>query len=510
MPTSKPLPRTLEDWLEQLGKQLLPVPVDHHLDVCRALSDSRRSLREIAELMQASPALALSVLREANRQAGSFSAPSESLESALSRLGLQRTLELVKRQPACPLDEIPLALRQIQLISLHAAQQAGGLFSGRLARLWQEIHWGSLLFLAPIWSLLAAHPELFEQWEQRVLAQAEPAAKVEQDLLGVPLLALCLALAERWRLPDWVIQGYRLLIADRRQLVKALHIARDNQHPLHQQQMLDADTPLRRWLTQPANSILLANGLALSAHHAWNSPHSLRWQHLTGLYLQLPLSDVQQQIHQHAAQSARQQATADLWHPAQALLWPWDARRLQGKTITPAATATPATPTDNGWRQHCAQLLAQPSAFHNLDQLTSGATQALQACGMSRVLLLLADPSHSRLRAQQQTGLDKSASTLVIDPQQSQVLRRLLKAPAQLRLTPANIAQFSALLPGSLKALFPSEHLLIRSLASTDRGVMVIVADQAGAVLSDASVQAFGKTAQCIQRALDSFANRER
>lgn len=510
MPTSKPLPRTLEDWLEQLGKQLLPVPVDHHLDVCRALSDSRRSLREIAELMQASPALALSVLREANRQAGSFSAPSESLESALSRLGLQRTLELVKRQPACPLDEIPLALRQIQLISLHAAQQAGGLFSGRLARLWQEIHWGSLLFLAPIWSLLAAHPELFEQWEQRVLAQAEPAAKVEQDLLGVPLLALCLALAERWRLPDWVIQGYRLLIVDRRQLVKALHIARDNQHPLHQQQMLDADTPLRRWLTQPANSILLANGLALSAHHAWNSPHSLRWQHLTGLYLQLPLSDVQQQIHQHAAQSARQQATADLWHPAQALLWPWDARRLQGKTITPAATATPATPTDNGWRQHCAQLLAQPSAFHNLDQLTSGATQALQACGMSRVLLLLADPSHSRLRAQQQTGLDKSASTLAIDPQQSQVLRRLLKAPAQLRLTPANIAQFSALLPGSLKALFPSEHLLIRSLASTDRGVMVIVADQAGAVLSDASVQAFGKTAQCIQRALDSFANRER
>jgi hypothetical protein len=271
--------------------------------------------------------------------------------------------------------------------------------------------------------------------------------------------------------------------------------------------MLDADTPLRRWLTQPANSILLANGLALSAHHAWNSPHSLRWQHLTGLYLQLPLSDVQQQIHQHAAQNARQHATAELWHPAQALLWPWDARRLQGKISAPAAAATPA---DNGWRQQCAQLLAQPSAFNNLDQLTTGATQALQACGMSRALLLLADRSHSRLRAQQQLGLDKSASTLTIDPQQSQVLRRLLKAPAQLHLTPANIAQFSALLPGSLKALFPSEHLLIRSLTSNDRVVMVIVADQTGAALSDSSVQVFGKTAQCIQRALDSFAKRER
>ncbi|MDA7084956.1 HDOD domain-containing protein [Pseudomonas sp. SA3-5] len=507
MPTSKPLPRTLEDWLDRLDKQLLPVPADHHLNACRALSDSRRSLRDIAELMQASPALALCVLREANRQGGSFSAPAESLESALSRLGLQRALELVKRQPARPLAEIPLALRQIQLISQHAAQQASGLFSARLARLWQEIHWGSLLFLAPIWSLLAAYPELFEQWEQRVLAHAEPATKVEQDLLGVPLLALCQALAERWRLPDWVIQGYRLLVEDRRQLVKALHIARDNQHPLHQQHMLDADTPLRRWLTQPANSILLANGLALSAHQAWNSPHSLRWQLLSGLYLQLPLSDVQQHIHQYAAQSARQQTTAELWHPAQALLWPWDARRLHGNTRAPVAMPKPA---DNGWRQHCAQLLVQPSAFQNLDQLTTGATQALQACGMSRVLLLLPDPSNGRLRAQQQSGLDKSASTLTIDPQQSQVLRRLLKAPAQLRLTPANIAQFSALLPGSLKALFPSEHLLIRSLASNDRVVMVIVADQAGAALSDTSVQAFGKTAQCIQRALDSFAKRER
>lgn len=129
---------------------------------------------------------------------------------------------------------------------------------------------------------------------------------------------------------------------------------------------------------------------------------------------------------------------------------------------------------------------------------------------MSRVLLLLADRSHSRLRAQQQTGLNKSANTLIIDPQHSQVLRRLLQAPAQLRLTPANIAQFSALLPGSLKALFPSEHLLIRSLASNGRVAMVIVADQSGTVLNDSSVQVFGKTVQCIQRALDSFAKRER
>ncbi|NQD94177.1 HDOD domain-containing protein [Pseudomonas sp. CrR25] len=501
MPT--PLPRNLDAWLKQLDSQLLPVPAENHQLVRRAVADSRRSLRDIAELMQDSPVLALRVLREANRRSGGFSEPTESLESALSRLGLQRIEELLARQPTLPAEEIPPALRQILLISQHAAQQANGLFAGRLARLWQEIHWGSLLFLAPLWTLLAAHPELFEAWEQRVLVKGEAANKVEQELLGVPLLRLCLALVERWRLPEWIAQGYRLLTEERRQLVKALHVARDNEHPLHQQQMLDADVPLRRWLTQPANSILLANGLALSAHQAWSCPHSLRWQRLTGLYLQEPLAEVQRQVHQHAAQSARRHAAAGFWHPAEALLWPWSARHLQ-----PAPAAIPQAAEISEWRRLCMQLLAQPSAFNDLDQLTACARQAVQACGMQRVLLLLADRSHSRLRAQQQVGLDAAAASLLLEPQHSQVLRRLLQAPAQLRLTPGNIAQFSALLPGALKALFPSEHLLLRSLASQGRVALLLVADQAGAAFGDAEVQAFGKTAQCIERALGSFAKR--
>jgi hypothetical protein len=90
------------------------------------------------------------------------------------------------------------------------------------------------------------------------------------------------------------------------------------------------------------------------------------------------------------------------------------------------------------------------------------------------------------------------------------VLRRLLSAPAQLKLSPANIAQFSAMLPGSLKSLFPSEHLLIRSIASNNRVVMLVFADQGGRALTDASVQGFSKTVQCIERALSTFASRGR
>jgi len=91
---------------------------------------------------------------------------------------------------------------------------------------------------------------------------------------------------------------------------------------------------------------------------------------------------------------------------------------------------------------------------------------------------------------------------------QSSVLQRLLAQQAQVRLTPANNTQFSALLPNSLRSQFSGEHLLLRSLVNNGRVIMIVVADQGGGPFSEISVQAFGKTAQCIEKALHSFSHR--
>jgi hypothetical protein len=349
---------------------------------------------------------------------------------------------------------------------------------------------------------------LFSAWEQRVLVKGEPASKVEQELLGVPLLQIGLALAEKWRLPEWILLAYRLLLNDRRQLVKALRITRAHAQPEQQQPLLDDDSALRRGLMLPSNSILLANGLAVSAHQAWSCPQVLRWQQLAGLYLQLSVPELQQQVHQQAVNSARLHSSAGLWHPAQALLWPWDAQHL--KLSQAAAPPAPVKSEVEAWRKHCSELLSEPSVFINVQQLTHCIREALQACGMQRLLLMLADRNHSRLVSQQTLGLPKEAAGLTLDPSQSQVLRQLLSKPAQLRLSPTNIAQYSALLPGNLKSLFPGEHLILRSIANQERVAMLLVVDQSGHAFSEVNLQAFGKTVQCIERALTSFAKRAR
>ncbi|WP_313477731.1 HDOD domain-containing protein [Stutzerimonas kunmingensis] len=502
MTTTPPLPRTIPAWIKALDDAPLPAFAGVHGKVRLALRDSSKSMRQIAELIQDSPVLALRFIQEANRGIGD-SQPAESLEVALSRIGLQRAEALLARIPAMEAADMPQPLRQLVLISRHASQQANGLFAARLARLWQDIHWGSLLFLSPAWALIGAYPHLLDSWEQRVLVKGEPASRVERELLGVSLLELCLRLAEHWRLPDWIIQGYRLLGTDRRRLIKALHIAHDNEHPLHQQQMLDADPDLRRWLTLPSNTIVLANGLALSSHHSWSGIHSLRWQRLAGLYLQVSLADLQQMVHQQAATSAREIGRTDLWHPAQGLLWPTGTRF---QVLRAAPVASDADLAE--WREHCRRLLSEPTPFSNVLQLTATASQALACAGMQRTLVLLFDRKQNRLVAQQSAGLPSDAARLTLTPEQSQILRRLLEKPAQLRLQPANMAQFSALLPGSLKALFSGEHLLLRSLGIDGRVLMLVVSDKNGAPFSDTTLQTFAKTTQCIERALATFSRR--
>jgi hypothetical protein len=503
--SSLPVPRTLDTWIKQLDGIALPVPAVAYKRVQAALTDSRRSLRDIADLMQDSPALVLNVLREANLNSPATAQPAESLEVAINRLGLARTEALLARLPCVDARDIPVALRQIQLISQHAMQQAYGLFANQLARLWQDIHLGSLLFLSPLWPMALAHPTLLEAWELRVIHKGECAKTVENTLFGVRLVDLCLGLAQHWRLPIWVTQGYELLTSQQRNLVSVLRIAHSNDDPLKQQQQLDADLPLRRWLNQPANTILLANGLALSAHQAWDTPHSLRWQLLTSLYLQQPLDELQQQVHQNAAASARQHSGPDIWHPAQALLWPWNSRRVH-KGLLPAPPPSPDAL--QLWRKHCADLLKEPGIFINAMHLTTCARDALVAAGMQRVVLLMTDRKTDSLRVHQIAGVDKSAAALLVPYKDSTVLQRLLAQPTQLRLTPANNAQFSALLPAQLRNLFSGENLLIRSLASNGRVVMMVMADQGGGPFSEVSVQAFGKTGQCIEKALTTFSHR--
>jgi HD-like signal output (HDOD) protein len=517
MSTTTARPNSLDAWLKKLETVRLSIPLDVKDDVRRALSNGNKTVPEIAEAALQSPTLTLMLLRESNRSQLGRENPAVNLEVALSRLGIGPAEYLLSALPSEAKEKHSPALSQLLLISEHAMAQANGLFGNALARLRQEVRLSALLFLAPVWPLVQLYPELWDEWEQRVLGNSEPALQVERELLGVPLLDLCLAMAERWGLPTWIVEGYRLLVKDRRRLVKALHIAHDDSHPLQQQHRLDEDLPLRRWLTQPGNTILMANGLAMAAHQSWSNAHIFRWQRLIGLYMQEPLDHVQQITHQAAVQNARQQAAPGLWHPAEALIWPWDTRRLRPNKTQQAATntgtqvgATPSPANDglDAWRRYCAELLQAPSLFTNGIQLTACAKDALVASGLSRLMLLTPDATQAQLMVQSTHGLPEAAKGVQLSIANYPLLRKLMSDPAQLRITPENSTQFRAHLPGNLQALFPHSHMVLRSLGTKGRVSMLLIIDQSGEPLSERDQQALNKTATCIERGLANYAQR--
>jgi hypothetical protein len=105
-------------------------------------------------------------------------------------------------------------------------------------------------------------------------------------------------------------------------------------------------------------------------------------------------------------------------------------------------------------------------------------------------------------------GLPKEAAALNFVVSQSKVLQRLLSQQAQVRINPTTTHSFQPCRRAC--ALFRGEHLLLRSLVNNGRVIMIVVADQGGGPFSEITVQAFGKTAQCIEKALHSFSRRGR
>lgn len=497
-------PNTVEDWVKHLEGVRLPVATASAERLRRALADGRLALHEIAERLCESPPLALALLREANRGHASFGDPAASLEAVLGRVGLGPAEYLIARQPTLSEERLPRPLRQLCLVSQHAMTLGLGLFGVPLARLWPDIRLAALLFLAPLWPLATRYPELFEEWERRVLGEGEPALRVERELLGVPAIRLCQALARHWQLPEWIVEGYRLLDQDRRQLVRALHIAHGDD-PLEQQQRLDDDPNLRRWLTHPGNTILLANGLALASHQAWDGPHTLRWQRFSALYLQLPLARVQSRSHELAVQDAQRHARPGLWHPAEGLVWPPGERRLKPVPRVQVASESQA----QRWRGLCEQLLHTPSAFATLPQLFDCARQALVACGLPRLLLLTPDRNGQKGNVQLHHGLD-DAPGLQLDIASHPLLAKLFGSPGQLRIDDDNRARFAPHLPADLRRLFSNERLWLRSLGFGERVVLVAILDSELQPADPRRSAALDKTFTCIERAIGTFANRPR
>lgn len=505
-----PQPKKLDEWLQLLDNTKLPVSSSHKLRVSQALANPRNSLSDISKVISSAPTIALIFFREANKKQGSFSEPAQHLDAVLTRLGMTQCTKLLNRLDCTPEQDIALPLRQLCLISRHANAQANELFAFKLARLWQDIHWGSLLFLAPLWPLITRHPGLFVLWERRVLGNSEEHEKVEHELFGTSLTLLCQALAQRWLLPDWVIKAYQMLNENRELLARTFRIAKLHDQPLQQQLLLDEQKDISLWYRQPANSILIANGLAIDAHYSWVHEHCLRWQRFTGLFLDWPLDKVQKTMHEITVEHARKEGKTVLWHPVQALIWPWCARRLSRPKHkvaqpqpTPTSQAHSLSPAQlKEWQEKAQQMLLKPSPFANHARLLDAMRQMLAAAGLKRLAILAVQHKTAQLQPIYQHKFAFVLRQPLTQSVQAPIMQKLLRRNSHLHVHEHNISQLKKHLGDDFMTAIHSQNFVCGSIYLNNKATILIIADAKNEQLHATTLKVFNASCRYFEQAL--------
>lgn len=500
---------------QSLREIVLPAEKNQLERLTRLLDSDLLSITELTrEIMQA-PVVALQICRVAGESARPRDIDILTLEQACGLLGTQRIAQVLKTIPTAEHHALPLAYRQLLSISEHAQMQAQGLFAQRMARLWQEMSLACLLFLAPCWAIIRHRPELFEQWDARHLLPDQFRSKSDAVFLdSSDVLGLAQQIAEDWWLPPWIVQGYRSLGSSRRIIVKALRLARDTDRPHEQQTKLDADKQLSRWLTLPANSLLMANGIALASHHDWQARHTQRWQQLTALYLGAALPSVQRDTHENAAAHAQRQANQpDLWQPAEALLWPRATRTQRRSAVSATAASKAPDPDTTIWRQHCLTLLSRPSPFATIPDLTATALRAFtKGIGVSECWIALYNGREQQLMISGSAGFPAERRLIGtrLGPCRGNAWGDWLCSAPRHDLDAAAQARQAALLPAPLKAI--SQDRAYHLLPLVPNGNLLALVYISGGpdqpLLDNKRAVASVKTADCLLKALEAFRTR--
>ena len=507
---------------EKLSATALPITPAQRNRLLQQLDSEMLSLNELTQQILSVPVAALHVCRAAGEAARNRDVDILTLEQACGLLGTQRIGALLRNIPVVEADKLPKAYLQLLSISEHAVSQAQGLFANRIARLWHEMSLATLLFLSPLWALTYIKPHIFEQWDA-MSRGVLPADVSKQQVAETTAMGFVLVqeVAQDWWLPPWILQGYRSLNSSRRIMVKALHIARNANNPQEQQAKLDADRELYRWLTQPANSLLMASGIALGAHHNWYAIHTLRWQQLSALYLGYSVADVQRINHESAANSAHIQHELNpgqSWLPALSLPWPADYSSTDEPTAQPAskpsAPKPPAPIRPERWRQLCLKLNTQPSPFTNLPELLDCALQAMHdGLGLQQCWLALFNTKAQQLVVGAALGFDTAHPVVgkKVGNPRGATWGTWLSSETCHHLDSTRLTELGPLLPGELKAIAPDSAFELVPIMHNAQVLGLMFACNPGSqrLMDQQRQKALIKTASCVLKALLNFKQRQ-
>ena len=475
----------LATWVTTLESQRLPALTQNVKRLKMLGSRDDTHLGKMAAVIESDPALTLHFIRYINNiNHKHLSQGLSSVHHSLMMMGINNVKKITQN-----IDTLETQPKESQRCLLKHFSQAlhAGVQVRQFARIIREIA-ADELYLATLLHNLGAMlldlhaPKEMAQVCHLMQAKQIEAVEAEYVVFGFSCDQLTIELAQRWRLPEILLDSLR----------------GENAH-------------YKRVL-----SVMLAAQLVKVAEHGW---YTTTMQDLLEQLADLLLSDsgsVATLVHQNAVRAARASHHLGVWHPAMALLHPVPLQHDDAPThqaapaaVTALADASPAPPAHVEEVEESGATPASVTAENEADfclapqrpvldrvlhQLTNRDDKPLalrdillltlegmhDGLGLNRVLFAMLTPDKGQLKARLVIGSDNDPSfnRFAVDLNAHNLFMRLLEKPRALWLDDNNRSEFFPLVPMDVQKILHNDSFYVMSLFIKTKPIGIFYADR--------------------------------
>ncbi|WP_101758184.1 HDOD domain-containing protein [Oceanicoccus sp. KOV_DT_Chl] len=531
-----------QHWLTMLATFELPVNPEVKQAALQKLHSPTANANNIANILQADPALCLLVMCSANSSLAAAGNETQSLTHAISLLGFPRAEQLIQQSQEYPADFAYLPEYQQQLnLSLHAAYQAS--CWAKLNPYWSTVdcYWSALFQRAPLWALWFHGGAQMRQLQQ--LYAADPANSRQQQLqiLGTDINSLAAELSQHWHLPTGSQHSWQTDVSGDEEIWQQLSELEANTA----QPALEAYPDWQQLCASSGFLIALANRFADHADWDWYSDATLQDQQVLATALNRSGDDMIACTHQQAAEFSRQSLLNNPLTPALRLISGYqhaehlhevdqqnteqtvadtvsltNTKPSTNTTTQPTAANTTSAPHNTinqallanaptGFIESIERLQQQANSFSGLHDVMNFAVNSLcEHAGFERASAGLLNIASKELRTYYSCGATDSPAlknfrhTL----RKGDLFNKLFQQPVSVRLQASSHAKIWPLLPGNFKQACAADEFMMMSIFSHKKPVALIYADRglSNRPLSDRQYSLFKQCCSAISHCLQA------
>ncbi|MCP5207570.1 MAG: HDOD domain-containing protein [Hahellaceae bacterium] len=315
------IPEDAAGWTAFLNAKQLPATPQTGTLVLSLLRQKDAPYQKLAAAINQDPILSFYVMAATNENAAGNTSRSNSLDHAISMIGVQRLEKITAKASYFKPD--PSNIRHFYYLRALSTSHYAAALMEELAKHKSHLnpessYWASLFYGTPWWYLWRfATPEM-RLIRYAVRSNGKSQEHAEKEVLGCTIREIGIALSKKLALPPLTLECYKLDKAlSARQIVSLSRLA----HPTGAPDLVE-DKTLRHLLQSPSFSITLCNMLAQQSTHDWYSSATLRCQKVLSVLLGWPLHKTVAMTHQVAASMSRAHPYVGVMSPAAKLMLP--------------------------------------------------------------------------------------------------------------------------------------------------------------------------------------------